>query len=77
MGFQNPRPTRRHAGLHDLQLIRAGHATFKQDARRDKSPARVFPAAPADQAVNQTIHFMKDLALFGGLLHVVARGGSR
>jgi hypothetical protein len=29
---------------------------------------------PADQALNQTIHFMKNIALFGGLLHVAARG---
>ena len=33
-----------------------------------------FWAVPADQALNQTIHFMKNLALVGGLLHVVAHG---
>jgi len=33
-----------------------------------------FWAAPADQAVLQTIMFLKNVAIFGGLLHVVARG---
>jgi putative oxidoreductase len=33
-----------------------------------------FWALPADQAVLQMIEFMKNLALFGGLLHVAARG---
>ena len=36
-----------------------------------------FWAVPADQAVLQMIMFMKNLALFGGLLHVVARGTGR
>ncbi len=36
-----------------------------------------FWAVPADQALNQTIHFMKNLALAGGLLHVVAHGAGR
>ena len=36
-----------------------------------------FWAAPADQAVLQMIMFMKNLALFGGLLHVVAHGTGR
>ncbi|HZS69912.1 MAG TPA: DoxX family protein [Burkholderiales bacterium] len=36
-----------------------------------------FWAVPADQALNQTIHFMKNLALVGGLLHVVAHGAGR
>ena len=36
-----------------------------------------FWAAPADQALMQMIMFMKNLALFGGLLHVVARGTGR
>lgn len=33
-----------------------------------------FWAVPADQALNQTIHFMKNVAIFGGLLSVVAHG---
>ena len=36
-----------------------------------------FWAGPADQAVVQMIMFMKNLALFGGLLHVAARGTGR
>ena len=36
-----------------------------------------FWAVPADQAVPQMIEFMKNLAIFGGLLHVVARGIGR
>ena len=36
-----------------------------------------FWAVPADQAVLQMIEFMKNLAIFGGLLHVVARGIGR
>lgn len=36
-----------------------------------------FWALPTDQAVLQMIGFMKNLALFGGLLHVVARGIGR
>ncbi len=33
-----------------------------------------FWALPADQAQNQMIHFLKNLALMGGLLYVVAFG---
>ena len=36
-----------------------------------------FWAVPADQALNQTIHFMKNAAIFGGLLHVFAHGSGR
>jgi putative oxidoreductase len=36
-----------------------------------------FWAVPADQATLQMIMFMKNLALFGGLLHVAARGTGR
>src|SRR5258706_12125063 len=36
-----------------------------------------FWAAPADQAVVQMLFFTKNLAVFGGLLHVVARGTGR
>jgi putative oxidoreductase len=32
---------------------------------------------PADQALNQQIHFMKNLAVFGGLLGVLAHGSGR
>jgi putative oxidoreductase len=33
--------------------------------------------APADQALNQQIHFMKNIAIIGGLLVVVAHGAGR
>ena len=33
-----------------------------------------FWAMPADQAQNQMIHFMKNLAIMGGLLYVVVHG---
>ena len=33
-----------------------------------------FWAVPADQAQNQTIHIMKNIAMAGGLLHVMALG---
>jgi putative oxidoreductase len=33
-----------------------------------------FWAAPADQAMNQSIHFWKNIAIMGGLLYVVAYG---
>ncbi len=33
-----------------------------------------FWAAPADQAVNQSIHFWKNVSIMGGLLYVVAFG---
>ena len=33
--------------------------------------------APADQALNQQIHFMKNIAIIGGLLVVVAHGSGR
>jgi len=36
-----------------------------------------FWVAPADQAVLQTIMFLKNVAIFGGLLHVFAHGASR
>ena len=36
-----------------------------------------FWGVPADQAVLQMIEFMKNLAIIGGLLHVVARGIGR
>ncbi|HEX9395633.1 MAG TPA: DoxX family protein [Burkholderiales bacterium] len=36
-----------------------------------------FWAAPADQALLQTVMFLKNLAMFGGLLHVVAHGTGR
>lgn len=36
-----------------------------------------FWAAPAEQAVLQTIMFLKNVAIFGGLLHVFARGTGR
>jgi putative oxidoreductase len=36
-----------------------------------------FWAVPADQALNQTIHFMKNIALVGGMLYVVAHGTGR
>jgi len=36
-----------------------------------------FWAAPADQAVLQTIMFLKNVAIFGGLLHVFAHGAGR
>jgi putative oxidoreductase len=36
-----------------------------------------FWAAPADQALVQMIMFMKNVGLFGGLLHVAARGTGR
>lgn len=36
-----------------------------------------FWAVPADQALNQTIHFMKNIAIVGGLLHVVAHGAGK
>ena len=32
---------------------------------------------PADQVMNQQIHFMKNLAIVGGLLSVLARGMHR
>lgn len=34
-----------------------------------------FWAVPPEQAQNQMIHFMKNLAMMGGLLYVVAYGG--
>lgn len=34
-----------------------------------------FWAVPPEQAQNQMIHFMKNLAIMGGLLYVVAYGG--
>lgn len=34
-----------------------------------------FWAAPPDQAQNQMIHFMKNIAIMGGLLFVVIHGG--
>jgi len=33
-----------------------------------------FWAVPADQVLNQTIHFMKNIAMVGGLLFVFAHG---
>ena len=36
-----------------------------------------FWAAPTDQAVLQTIMFLKNVAIFGGLLHVFAHGTGR
>ncbi len=33
-----------------------------------------FWAVPADQAQNQMIHFMKNIAMMGGLLYVVVHG---
>jgi putative oxidoreductase len=33
-----------------------------------------FWAVPADQYQNQFVHFLKDLAIIGGLLYVFARG---
>src|SRR5467141_2648442 len=36
-----------------------------------------FWAVPADQAVLQMLFFTKNLAVFGGLLHVAARGTGR
>jgi len=36
-----------------------------------------FWAVPADQALMQSIHFMKNLAILGGLLHVIAYGTGR
>jgi putative oxidoreductase len=32
---------------------------------------------PPDQALNQTIHFMKNVAILGGLLQVFAFGAGR
>jgi len=32
---------------------------------------------PADQALNQQIHFVKNLAIVGGLLAVIANGAGR
>lgn len=34
-----------------------------------------FWAAPADQAANQMIHFLKNISIMGGLLYVMACGG--
>jgi uncharacterized membrane protein YphA (DoxX/SURF4 family) len=39
--------------------------------------ARSFWAVRAGQALNQTIHVMKNIAIIGGLLHVVARSSGR
>lgn len=36
-----------------------------------------FWAAPPEQALNQTIHFMKNIAILGGLLQVFAFGAGR
>ena len=36
-----------------------------------------FWAVPADQALNQTIHFMKNIALVGAMLFVAAHGAGR
>src|SRR4051794_22614481 len=36
-----------------------------------------FWAVPPDQALNQTIHFMKNVAIAGGLLQVYAFGAGR
>lgn len=36
-----------------------------------------FWAAPPDQALNQTIHFMKNVAIVGGFLQVFAFGAGR
>jgi putative oxidoreductase len=36
-----------------------------------------FWAAPPDQALNQTIHFMKNVAIMGGFLQVFAFGPGR
>ena len=36
-----------------------------------------FWAVPADQALDQTIHFMKNIAIVGGLLQVFAFGAGR
>ena len=36
-----------------------------------------FWAVPADQALVQMLFFTKNVAVFGGLLHVVARGTGR
>jgi putative oxidoreductase len=36
-----------------------------------------FWAVPADQALNQTIHFMKNIAIMGGLLQICAFGAGR
>ena len=36
-----------------------------------------FWAVPADQALNQTIHFMKNVAMMGGLLQICAFGAGR
>lgn len=36
-----------------------------------------FWAVPPDQALNQTIHFMKNVAIMGGLLQVFAFGTGR
>jgi len=36
-----------------------------------------FWVAPADQAVLQTVMFLKNVAIFGGLVHVFAHGSGR
>jgi len=36
-----------------------------------------FWSAPAEQALNQAVHFMKNVAMAGGLLHVFAHGAGR
>lgn len=36
-----------------------------------------FWAAPAEQWLPQTLYFTKNVAIFGGLLHVVAQGTGR
>ena len=36
-----------------------------------------FWVVPADQALNQTIHFMKNIAMMGGLLQICAFGAGR
>ena len=33
-----------------------------------------FWAAPADQAANQMVHFLKNISIMGGLLYVIAYG---